>query len=61
MAESTNVIGLDFSKALDSNSSDNFIIKLEDECKVNFVLLGDLCENHDGFKYEYILLLFKAL
>lgn len=60
MAESTNVICLDFNKALDTDSSDNFIIQLEDERKVNFALLGNLCENHDGFKCEYDLLLFKA-
>lgn len=52
MAESTNVLCLDFNKALDTDSSNNFIIELEDECKVNFALLGNLSEKHDGFKYE---------
>lgn len=59
VAESTNVC-LDFNEVLDTNSSVNFIISLEDECKANFALLGNLCENHDTFKYEYDLLLFKA-
>lgn len=53
VAESTNVICLDFNKALDTDSNDDFITKLEDEC--------NLCENHDVFKYKYDLLLFKAL
>lgn len=43
-------------QALDTDLSDIFITEI-----VNFAPLRNFCENHNGFKYEYDLLVCRVL